>query len=168
MWSCFTFHIITFFLSWNTTTLPFKHLDTAGKHWKHQIYEQNICNREAKKNMWSDSKYAFIKCGYFKRLQNRFGVIWHFCCFLHNSMFLYVVLMPSLKKCNINSHENKRQTHGWPVYKIYIYKINKMCIKWVWPFRTFEIDIIWCFQKTTVNNPWRCQVSAFQSGRCIL
>ena len=41
-------------------------------------------------------------------------------------------------------------------------------VRWVWAFKTFEINITWSFQTMIENNPWHCQVSAFQRGRCML
>lgn len=37
-----------------------------------------------------------------EELKFKKGVIWHFYCSLHNSM-------PSVKKCNVNSHENEKK-----------------------------------------------------------
>lgn len=59
-----------------------------------------------RKTHWISLYMACTRCGYVKEFRYKVGYSYFTFCFLNNSMGWYVVLMPSVIDCNVNSHEH--------------------------------------------------------------
>lgn len=79
---------------------------TADRYWRSQKYQIYA----AQNNTVVTVKMLFMYLAILKNCNVKLvWVILHLCCFLHNFIRLYLVLVPSVRNCKVSSDDNERK-----------------------------------------------------------